>query len=190
MGEWTDTRVRRGPVGAILRRTVPCASTMRLSITAAALLSLLTGCGGLSASRTVLSSRALHATPYPGRVEFHADLTAAGDSGHASEPGAVAATLDLTFRDAERFEYRLVVWNAATTYTTIALVGAGDPAVEMDLAIGLEVRGAYAQVRGTGVVSTLPDNATLLERLRANPGRFSVRLLAATGSVGLEGRLE
>lgn len=163
---------------------------MRTSIACLTILGLLTGCGSLPAARPVLSSSVLHGVTRPGRTAFHADLAAATDPARGTTPGAVAATLDLTFRDAERFEYRLVVWNAATTYTTISLREAGRPGASVELATGLEVRGAYAQVRGTGVLDERADGATLLERLRGATSTFAVVISGVGGAAALQGSLE
>jgi hypothetical protein len=104
----------------------------------------------------------------------------------SDEARRVNGTLELRFRDAEEFEYRLVLQNAGSApYTTLAIHRMGASTPLANLATDVELQGSYVQMRGTGAARVMLNGATLLEALRRSPGDFEVRLTGSTGGTPL-----
>lgn len=103
---------------------------------------------------------------------------------------AASGRLSLTFRSHEHFEFDLILrdggaspWVAAS----IVRVGVAEPVAT--IVTGVELRGAYAQLRGTGVLPSQDAGPTLLERLRSAPGDYQVRVTSTAEELILTGPL-
>jgi hypothetical protein len=151
-----------------------------------ALVSVVVGCAGAPSARSALSSGLPVAGAGRVMVALRAELAAVQPE--RSAPESASATLEIFFRDAERFEYRLVVKNATIADATLALVDREDGGARIVLATDLAVRGAYVQVRGTGTLAGQPAAVSLVERLRM-PRRFRAILSTADLSPILAGQV-
>lgn len=111
---------------------------------------------------------------------------AVADSTHRSPSGR----LSLTFRTHEHFEFDLILRDGGSTpWVAVGIIRNGSPVPVATIVSGIELRGAYSQLRGTGVLPSADAGPTLLERLRSAPGQYQVRVTSAGDSQSLTGPL-
>lgn len=98
--------------------------------------------------------------------------------------------LSLTFRSHEHFEFDLILRDGGSTpWVAVWITRAGTPEPVATIVSGIELRGAYSQLRGTGVLPSADAGPTLLERLRSAPGQYQVRVTSGGDSQPLTGSL-
>ncbi|HEX9565181.1 MAG TPA: hypothetical protein VF981_14460 [Gemmatimonadaceae bacterium] len=115
-----------------------------------------------------------------GRMVFRAGL--APETGTEARQGPTG-TLELVFRDEERFEYVLILRDASQAlYHSAIVVRKGASESLAVLAAGVELRGAYVQLRGTGTFPVESQGETVLEELRRAPGAFEVFVKTSGGA--------
>ena len=143
------------------------------------------GCAGLRGASVHTAAQAAGAR---GVVTFEAELS--GPRSPDSTVKAPSGRMTITFRDAEHFEYDIVVRDAGeVTYVAawVVPIGRSEPVavVVSDVSLG----GNYAQLRGTGVTGATMAGPNLLERLRIRPGDYEVWVPSLSGGGVLAGVL-
>lgn len=122
-----------------------------------------------------------------GPVTFEAELRGpVSDSATRPPTGRIT----ITFRDAEHYEYDMVVRDAgAATYIAAWIVPVGRTEPLAVLVSDVSLQGEFAQLRGTGVTAAAVAGPSLLERLRIRPADYEIRVPSMKGHEPLAGAL-